>query len=302
MPIKTDEQQTMDKHSSANSLLPRYTLDDLILPIETLQDIKDFLSYQEHEDLIYNVWGLAKTHKHQRQIAINLYGEPGTGKTIAAQAIASSLNRPIIAINYSEIESKYVGETSKNITGIFKQAKDENAVIFFDEADALLSRRVTNMSSSTDVSVNQTRSVLLTLMDQHIGIIIFTTNFIENYDAAFMRRILTHILFELPNLDNRAKLWHKYIPRELPLSWDVSIPKLAEVSKGLSGSDIANCILKAAMSASRKGNKDVDFQSFINAIDQVNKSKKANRNSDLPYESRLVDEVYINDSLSNNLV
>lgn len=302
MPIKTDEQQTMDKHSSANSLLPRYTLDDLILPIETLQDIKDFLSYQEHEDLIYNVWGLAKTHKHQRQIAINLYGEPGTGKTIAAQAIASSLNRPIIAINYSEIESKYVGETSKNITGIFKQAKDENAVIFFDEADALLSRRVTNMSSSTDVSVNQTRSVLLTLMDQHKGIIIFTTNFIENYDAAFMRRILTHILFELPNLDNRAKLWHKYIPRELPLSWDVSIPKLAEVSKGLSGSDIANCILKAAMSASRKGNKDVDFQSFINAIDQVNKSKKANRNSDLPYKSRLVDEVYINDSLSNNLV
>lgn len=302
MPIKTDKQQTIDKRFFGDLLLPRYTLEDLILPAATLQDIQDFLSHQEHEDLIYNIWGLAKTHKHQRQIAINLYGEPGTGKTIAAQAIASSLNRPIIAVNYSEIESKYVGETSKNITEIFNKAREENAIIFFDEADALLSRRVTNMSSSTDVSVNQTRSVLLTLIDQHSGIIIFTTNFIENYDAAFMRRILTHILFELPDLDNRTKLWYKYIPKELPLSWDVSIPKLAEISKGLSGSDIANCVLKAAMSASRKGSEDVEFQYFISAIDQVNKSKRANRNNDLSCESRLVNEVYINDSLNTNLV
>lgn len=100
-----------------------------------------------------------------KQIAINLYGLPGTGKTMAAHAIASALKRPMFAVNYADIESKYVGETSKNLTRLFKEAELIDAIIFFDEADAMLSRRVTNMSNSTDVSVNQTRSVLLTLMN-----------------------------------------------------------------------------------------------------------------------------------------
>lgn len=123
---------------------------------------------------------------------------------MAAHAIAHELNKPLIAVNYAEIESKYVGETSKNITALFNTAKEQDAIIFFDEADAMLSRRVTNMSHATDVSVNQTRSVLLTLMNDHEGLIIFTTNFVSNYDPAFMRRILSHILFDLPNADNLA--------------------------------------------------------------------------------------------------
>ena len=186
MPIDTQPiiKSEIPVEEQFNMIVPQFTIDDLILPDSTLHGIQDFLSYQTHAELIFNGWGLSKTHAHQRQIAINLYGLSGTGKTMAAHAIAHALNKPIIAVNYSEIESKYVGETSKNITKLFKIAKEEKAIIFFDEADAMLSRRVSNMSNSTDVSVNQTRSVLLTLMNNHEGLIIFTTNFIENYDSA----------------------------------------------------------------------------------------------------------------------
>ena len=193
------------------------------------------------------------------------------------------------------IESKYVGETSKNITQIFEQAKRHKAIIFFDEADAILSRRVTNMSHATDVSVNQTRSVLLTLMNHHDGLIIFPTNFIENYDPAFMRRILAHIHFELPDLAGRKKLWQQYISPLLPHSADISL--LAEMSNTLSGSDISNCVLKAAMSAARQHCSHLEQHHFQKAIDEVVSSKAANtqKHSATPaqIEQRIVSEDYV---------
>jgi SpoVK/Ycf46/Vps4 family AAA+-type ATPase len=213
---------------------------------------------------------------------------------MAAHAIAHALGKPLIAVNYSEIESKYVGETSKNIAALFNTAKEQDAIIFFDEADAILSRRVTNMSNATDVSVNQTRSVLLTLMNDHDGLIIFTTNFIENYDSAFMRRILSHILFELPSLDNRYKIWQKYISANLPLSSDVSFEVLAEKSDGLSGSDISTCVLKAALSSARENQMQVNLSHFEKAINEVKASQRANqKNQKSPtVKTRVVSEEY----------
>ena len=99
-----------------------------------------------------------------------------------ANAIASQLGFKLLRVNYADIESKFVGETSKNLERLFSIAKEKHAVLLFDEADALLSKRVTDMTSATDVSVNQTRSVLLTLLDGYDGMVIFTTNFISNYD------------------------------------------------------------------------------------------------------------------------
>ncbi|MDO5742785.1 MAG: ATP-binding protein, partial [Vagococcus sp.] len=258
----TSKPKVNDSYSSQYNLtMPLYTIDNLILPKSTLNSIQNFLSYQKYSDLIFNRWGLSNTHSNQKQIAVNLYGVSGTGKTMAAHAIAHSFGKPLIIVDYSEIESKYVGETSKNITALFHTAVEQDAIIFFDEADAILSRRVTNMSSSTDVSVNQTRSVLLTLMNHHEGLIIFTTNFIENYDPAFMRRILAHILFELPDTENRKNLWNMYIPKGLP--HDADIEDLAKLSSGLSGSDISNCVLKAAFSAARENLNMVTRDKFI---------------------------------------
>lgn len=285
MPIDTsrtiDNSQTLKPSSNSHEstpyclTVPLYSLDKIILPQSTLHSIENFLSYQNHSSLIFDQWGLSSTHAQQRQIAINLYGKSGTGKTMAAHAIAHAFGKPLIVVNYSEIESKYVGETSKNLTALFEMAVQKEAIIFFDEADAMLSRRVTNMSHSTDVSVNQTRSVLLTLMNDHEGLIIFTTNFIENYDPAFMRRILTHILFELPDFDSRRRLWQAYIPKNLP--HNVSIDELAEISEGLSGSDISNCVLKAAFSTAREGLAVVPIEKFIESVNEVKASHSANQ-------------------------
>lgn len=281
--------------------IPLFTLADLILPETTQTALLDFLAYRKHEARIFNEWGLAKTHQHQRQTAINLYGLPGTGKTMAAHAVAHELGMPLIMVNYAELESKYVGETSKNIARLFADAQQQGAIIFFDEADAILSRRVSNMSNSTDVSVNQTRSVMLTLMNQHDGLIIFTTNFIENYDPAFMRRILAHIHFTLPDQPCRVRLWHQYIPAELPHS--VDIPMLAAFSEGLSGSDISNCVLKAAMSAARQNALTLDAVHFRQAIDEVITSKSANerRGGEGPVKvkERIVSEDYVKGQINS---
>lgn len=268
-------------------ITPAFTLGDLTLPAVTKGALQDFLAHRQHEDLIFNQWGLATTHKRQRQTAINLYGLPGTGKTMAAHAIAHALGKQLVIVNYAELESKYVGETSKNITKLFEQARQHGAIILFDEADAVLSRRVTDMSSATDVSVNQTRSVLLTLMNDYDGLIIFTTNFIENYDPAFMRRILSHINFILPDHACRIVLWKQYIPTNLPHSVDME--ELASISDGLSGSDISNCVMKAALQAARRGEKEVDFAYFQSAVNEVISSKSANAGIKTVITTREVD-------------
>lgn len=280
---------------------PKFSLQDLILPIVTQACIDDFLSYKRHENLIFQSWGLAETHQQQRQIAINLYGDSGTGKTLAAHAIANELQKPLLIVDYAAVESKYVGETSKNLTQIFKQAKEQQAIIFFDEADAILSRRVTNMTQATDTSVNQTRSVLLTLMNDHEGLIIFTTNFIENYDPAFLRRILAHIKFNLPDVACREQLWKKYIPSNLP--HNTNYKSLAEISENLSGSDISNCVLKAALSAARKGANQLDISYFQQAITETISSKFANLNkSEMNVKERIVKEAYVKSQIGEQAV
>lgn len=289
--IIKQEKKTNDHRYEFNPIEPKYSLNQLIVPISVSSSIKDFLAYKEHEELIYKEWGLSETHAHQKQTAINLYGPPGTGKTMAAYAIAKELSQPLIMVDYASLESKYVGETSKNITSIFEIAKENNAIIFFDEADAILSRRVTNMSHSTDVSVNQTRSVLLSLMNNHDGLIIFTTNFIENYDPAFMRRILSHIYFPNPDKDCRHLLWKQYIPEKLPNK--ANIDDLVVISEGLSGSDISNAVRKAAMLAARKNEKIISLDDFSNVILEIKNSKKANDSNQTINSTKIVSEEYV---------
>lgn len=199
---------------------PKYTLNDLILDAETTAQLLDVISYFKNRELLFQCWGLSEKFFPQSSMAVNLYGPPGTGKTVAAHAVVHEVQSKMICVDYAEIESKYVGETSKNLTRLFQLAEKEGAVIFFDEADALLSKRVTNMTSATDVSVNQTRSVLLNLLNQYQGVIIFATNFIQNFDPAFLRRIKYHVQFHLPDEALREQLWKMYIPQKMPCEVD----------------------------------------------------------------------------------
>ena len=225
---------------------PKYTLDDLMLDAETTAQLLDVISYFKNRELLFQCWGLSEKFFSQSSMAVNLYGPPGTGKTVAAHAVVHELQSKMICVDYAEIESKYVGETSKNLTRLFQLAEKEGAVIFFDEADALLSKRVTNMTSATDVSVNQTRSVLLNLLNQYQGVIIFATNFgsvdkvtVSSIDIlpkqkkdAFQRHSIQRIiLFKFkavaerrqwssaaskPGRKTRVKLWHLFWMAKVP--------------------------------------------------------------------------------------
>ncbi len=253
---------------------PKFSLEDIILSDAVKAQILDVATYAENSYRVFELWGFKNTHKFSKRIGINLYGAPGTGKTMAAHAIAKYLGRKILIVNYADIESKYVGETPKNIRKAFEAAKKNNAILFFDEADAILSKRVTNMTQAVDVSVNQTRSVMLMLMNEFQDFIIFATNFIENFDPAFMRRISVHVKFELPDEDCRRKLWQKYIPAELPNNIDVA--EIAKKFEGLSGSDISTAMLNAAFKAARLNLDALDKKLVFEAVENILVSKKAN--------------------------
>ena len=290
--------EKINKKSIYELIDGKYKLSDLILPNRTIDDLLDFLSQKELGIKVFNNWGLSETHSEHKRYAVNFYGESGTGKSMAAHAVADYLGKKLIVVNYADVESKYVGETSKNICDIFRVAKCNDAIIFFDEADAVLSRRVTNMSNATDVSVNQTRSVLLMLMNDYSGGVIFATNFIENYDSAFMRRMSSHIFFELPDDGCRLRLWKKYIPKKMPT--DIDYHTLVDASDGLSGSDISICILKAAFSAARKNEDAVCGKYFMNAISDVKASKLANKakiGTTLLSQEKFVTETYVKEQL-----
>ncbi|OUN18625.1 hypothetical protein B5G34_17990 [Flavonifractor sp. An82] len=267
---------------------PRYTLKDLILDSTTSNQLLDVISYHQNHDLIFHKWGLEERFASQDGLAVNLYGPPGTGKTMAAHAIVDALDAMVICVDYAEIESKYVGETSKNLSRLFQAAEEQNAVIFFDEADALLSKRVTNMTSATDVSVNQTRSVLLNLLNQYRGVILFATNFIQNFDAAFLRRIKYHIQFHLPDETLREQLWRAYIPSKMPCQVDCSY--LARKYSGISGSDIANAVFSAAVGAARNQEKYILQQRFEDAIQHCLDAKKANFGGDITVSKRIISD------------
>ena len=278
---------------------PKYSLDDIILPDVVKEQILDIADYAKNSKIVFEQWGLEKTHKYSKRIGINLYGAPGTGKTMAAHAIAKYLGRKILIVNYADIESKYVGETPKNIRKVFEVAKETNSILFFDEADAILSKRVTNMTGATDVSVNQTRSVMLMIMNDYQDFIIFATNFIENFDPAFMRRISMHVKFELPDYECRRKLWKLYIPNTMPT--DVDIDEIAQKYDGLSGSDISNAVLMGAFKAARHHDDTVYKKYIFEMVEGILVSKKANqKNNTTAIKTKVVSEEYVKKALGRN--
>lgn len=293
MPTETKTVPQKEK-ITFSGIEPIYTIDGIILSDETKEELRTVVNSRKNWDKVFIDWGLGEVLKQRKSLFVNLYGAPGTGKTMAAHGIAAAVHKKIICVNYADIESKYVGDTSKNLTALFKYAMENDDIIFFDEADALLSKRVTNMSSSTDVSVNQTRSVLLTLLNDYTGMVIFATNFISNFDAAFMRRIQYHIKFELPNEQMRIKLWNMYIPPKMPAM--LNAEKIAGDFDNLSGSDISTAVLRAALKAANNDDEVIPHEYFEEAVKSILESKKENSgaksDSGITVTTRQVSEEY----------
>ncbi|MCG6897775.1 MAG: ATP-binding protein [Thiocapsa sp.] len=237
---------------------PRHTLDQLILDQDTLERIREATNVLISQDLIYETWNLSSVARTGRRVALNFFGPPGTGKTLAADALAHLLGKRILRISYAELESKYVGETPKNIKAAFAKAAETGALLFFDEADSILGKRLVNVSQSADNSINVARSTTLIELDNFNGAVIFASNLVKNYDTAFLRRMLAHVEFPLPATEQRERIWHCHIPHQLPLAADVDVEDLARYSEGAAGGDIQNAVLLAASYASmRQGAEQV---------------------------------------------
>lgn len=255
---------------------PKTSLDMLVVPEKTKHQIASILTKIKHFDLLYNKFGLKQIDKTGGRTLINFYGPPGTGKSFAAEAIAKELGKKIIKANYAQIESKFVGETPKNIKEIFKAAKREDAVVLFDEADSILGSRLSSVTQSTDHAVNVSKSVMLLEMDNFDGIMIFTTNFGENYDSAFVRRIIGHIQFQLPNEEGRKKIFLGLLPKQLPVAIsDLDLEQIIKISDGLSGGDLVNMVLYASSSAVERDGEQchVTYSDFEEACYLIKKAK-----------------------------
>ncbi|MBW3623722.1 MAG: ATP-binding protein [Armatimonadetes bacterium] len=257
--------------------VPRRTFEDVILPESTRRALDQALVQIRKHDLIYTDWGLGERHEEGVGLAFNFAGPPGTGKTICAEAIAHQIGRKLYKVKYSEMESMWAGETSKNIVAVFREAKRLNAVLFFDEADSIASRRFTSMSFGYEREANQSVNVLLAELETFEGVVIFATNLASNFDPAFERRIRTHILFEMPGVEEREKIWKVQLHSRTPLAPDVDFRALAEKYE-FSGGDIKNAVLKAAQLAAAEPGSDyskaITQEHFIQGAEQVIASKK----------------------------
>lgn len=289
------EKTRKEKEPSFYELNPQYCFSDIILPEEVEENVKESISYIKNHNLIFDVWNLKSVIKHYN-LCINLYGPSGTGKTMTAHAIANELGKKLIVVNYAEIESKYVGETAKNLVNLFKYAQKSDQIILFDEADALLSKRVIAMNSATDVSVNQTRNTLLKLLDEYEGIIIFTTNFIQNFDIAFLRRIFSNIEFTLPDFAARIKLWEHYLLPTIPIENRNAVIEQMAKAEDLSGSDIATIVLKAAVTIVDDRNKKIGTKLLSDIAEKIKKAR-SDVQGGFEITSRKVTEEYVKEHL-----
>ena len=252
---------------------PRRTFDDVVLPVTTLRALNHALALVRKHDLIFHQWGLAERHSTGLGLAFHFAGPPGTGKTICAEALAYALGKRLLVVRYAELESRWVGQTAKHVANVFRAAEREDAVLFFDEADAIAGRRFTSVSAAYEREANAIVNVLLHELETFPGVVIFATNLAANIDPAFERRIRTHILFEMPNEEERERIWRVQLhARKTPLADDVDFRALAE-EYPRSGGDIKNAVLKAAQIATTEPGPDaqkrIHQRHFVHGIEEV---------------------------------
>ncbi len=268
---------------AVESIVPRRTLNDVVLPQSTRRALDQALVQVTSHDLIFNRWGLGERHPSGLALAFIFAGPSGTGKTICAEAIAHALGRRLLIVRYAELESMWMGETPKNVASVFRLAREDKAVLLFDEADAIASRRSTTVSHDFQRESNTVVNVLLQQLESFNGVVIFATNLAANVDPAFERRIRTHVLFEMPGVDEREQIWRVQMhPTLTPLAEDVDFRALAE-NYAASGGDIRNAVLKAALAAASEpggdGFKAIHHRHLEDGIRDVMAAKRVMRQS-----------------------
>lgn len=231
----------------------RFTWDDLLLDeraMATLHLLCDRLRYRWQ---VNEEWGFDRKLPYGKGVSVLLFGPPGTGKTMTAQVLAKEFGLDAYRVDLSRIMDKYIGETEKKLGELFDAAKDSNAILFFDEAEALFSKR-TEVTDSKDKYANAETAYLLQRMEQHNGICLLATNNLQNFDKAFKRRMTFIVSIEMPDAATRLELWKKVFPADAPLSPRLDLTLLAEKAE-MTGSSIKAAALAAAYVAAAAGSE-----------------------------------------------
>ncbi|MCQ2240136.1 ATP-binding protein [Treponema sp.] len=254
---------------------PLFTFDEITLSESVKNKILESIEIIHCKDKLFIEWGLINIQKHPSSL-LNFYGASGTGKTMTAHGIASKLGKKIIIASYADIESKYVGEAPKMAKAIFLAAETTDSVLFIDEADSLLSKRLTNIDNNHAQSINSMRSQLLTCLEDYKGICIFATNMNQNYDKAILTRLI-NIEFKLPDGIEREKILNSYIHKKgvnIPLAEDVDMKYVANKYEGFSGRELRNIIIKACTKAVLEESEKVYQKHFISAAEEIEEERK----------------------------
>ena len=235
----------------ALKITPHYTWDDIVLPPDRMQQLHETCNHVKHRAQVYDEWGFDRKLSLGKGLNVLFAGPSGTGKTMAAEIMAHELGLDLYKIDLSTVVSKYIGETEKNLASIFAEAETSNAILFFDEADALFGKR-SEVKDSHDRYANIEISYLLQKMEEYEGITILATNLRKNMDDAFVRRMAFTVPFPFPEEEDRLRIWERIWPSETPRVDDLDLPFMARQFK-LTGGNIKNVALAAAFLAAEDG-------------------------------------------------
>ena len=230
---------------------PRATLDSLVLTDALHTQVMHIITAARSRETVLRRWGLGEEYGTGKGISALFYGPTGTGKTLAAEAIAGELGMPLSVVRISEVMNRFVGQTEKNTVEVFREAQARNSVLVFDEADALFATRASS-DEHHSYYINSHINTLLKVMEDFCGIVILTTNLHKNMDPAFERRIRWKLEFSPPTQETRERLWKKLMPESVPRTEDVDFRILAR-EFGFTGGLIRNTVLKAAFMAASEG-------------------------------------------------
>ncbi|MBD1823537.1 ATP-binding protein [Cyanobacteria bacterium FACHB-DQ100] len=244
-------QSGQDMTGLARKINPVYGWDDIILSTDSKAQLEELCNQAKYRPKVYQDWGFGKRLSRGKGLNVLFSGLPGTGKTMAAEVIAQELQLDLYQIDLSQIVSKYIGETEKNLDRIFTAAANSNAILLFDEADALFGKR-SEVQDSHDRYANIEIGYLLQKMEEYEGIAILTTNLRSSLDDAFVRRLRFMIDFPLPNERDRLCIWERIFPAATPRSPDVDLSAMARRFE-ISGANIRNIALAAAFLAASEG-------------------------------------------------
>jgi SpoVK/Ycf46/Vps4 family AAA+-type ATPase len=235
----------------ARQVTTEFGWDDLVLPQKQRSQLRELETAIRNAGGVLQDWNFESRLPYGRGINALFFGQSGTGKTMAAGILARELGLDLYKIDLSRVVSKYIGETEKNLDRIFQQAEDANAMLFFDEADALFGKR-SAIKDAHDRYANIEVAYLLQKMEERLGVTILATNLKTNMDEAFVRRIRCWIEFPMPDYEERLQIWKRSMPREISLADDVDLALLAKRLR-ISGGSIMNVCVGAASLAYRPG-------------------------------------------------